>query len=244
MDRNKILTNRAFYKQLTDNDPVAQARALALCQKDIVFWVNHFCWCHEPRTSTEFPMVLFDYQSWALREWEEHITHNHGDMVIEKCRDMGITWIILYLFLYFWMFRPNSSFLISSFREQEVDYQNSMAALFPKLRFVVEHLPDWMKPQGYNPKNHATYMRLYNPENSSIILGSAPISNYGRSGRFKAVLYDEHAQWQYGQAAWDAASRTSDNRISLSTPYGKDNAYAQLALDEDNVRIIYPGSVA
>jgi hypothetical protein len=168
MSANKVLTNRAYFKQLTDNSPEAQGRAYNLCKADIIFFVNHFCWCFEPRTESEFPMVLFPYQRWALRQWVDDLTYGGDDIVIEKARDMGISWCLLYLLLYFWMFRPNSNFLISSFREQEVDYMGSMSTLFPKLRFVVDRLPDWLKPINYNPKAHATYMRLFNPENNSV----------------------------------------------------------------------------
>ncbi len=242
MDRNRILTNRAYFKQLTDNDPEAQQRILAMCKADIVFWANHYAWCFEPRTESEFPMVLFDYQAWALKEWVDDLNANKDDIVIEKARDMGVTWMVLYLFTWFWLFRPNSNFLISSFREQEVDWQGSMATLFPKLRFTVDKLPDWMKPEGYNPKVHATYMRLYNPANKSVIVGSNPTPNYGRGGRYKAILFDELAQWPYSSASWDAASQSTKIRIALSTPFGKDNAYAVIALDPKNIRAICPGS--
>lgn len=242
MDSLRVLTNRVFFKQQAENDPGAKARLLALCSKDIVFWVNHYCWCFEPRQEKEFPMVLFDYQAWALRSLVEDLDSNHGDIVIEKARDMGITWIILYLFLWYWLFRANSNFLISSFREQEVDWQGSMATLFPKLRYTVDKLPDWMRPEGYNPRLHATYMRLYNPVNHSVILGSNPIPNIGRGGRYKVMLYDELAQWPYSSASWDSGSQSTNIRIALSTPYGKDNVYALLAQDPTNIRAICPGS--
>lgn len=241
MDKNRVLTNRAYLKQQTDNDPSARARVLAMSQADIVYWVQNFCWCFEPRSESEFPIVLFDYQGWALRQWVEDLNANKDDIIIEKARDMGITWMILYLFVWFWLFRSNSNFLISSFREQEVDWQGSMATLFPKIRFIIEKLPEWMKPEGYNAKLHATYMRIYNPVNKSFIVGSAPVPNFGRSGRYKAILLDELAQWPYSESSWNACSQSTKIRIALATPWGKDNVYARLALDPNNVRVEYPG---
>jgi len=241
MDRNRVLTNRAYILQQTEFDLAAQNRAIALCKADIVFWAQNFAWCFEPRTETEFPMVLFPYQAWALHRWVEDLNANKDDIIIEKARDMGITWMVLYLFTWYWLFQPNSTFLISSFREQEIDWQGSMATLFPKLRFIVDKLPDWMKPRGYDPKKHATYMRLYNPENKSVINGSNPTPNFGRGGRFKAMLFDELAQWPYSSASWDSASQSTRIRIALSTPFGRDNRYAKLATDPNNIRIQYPG---
>lgn len=186
-------------------------------------------------------MVLFDYQAWAIRDLWEHIARGKGDVLIEKARDLGITWIVLYLFLHFWLFYANSNFLISSYREQEVDFQGNMSTLFPKLRFVLDRLPAWMLPKAWDPKKHATYMRIANPDNGSAIIGSAPVPNFGRSGRYKALFFDEFAQWEHSVAAYNASSRTSDIRIFLSTPFGRDNMFATLATDPENARVEWLG---
>ena len=84
-------------------------------------------------------------------------------------------------------------------------------------------------------------MTIFNPENKSLIRGSAPVSNYGRSGRWKVVFFDELAFWPYGEASWKAASHSTKIRLALSTPNGPDGVYARLAQDPDNIRIQYPG---
>lgn len=117
-----------------------------------------------------------------------------------------------------------------------------MAAILPKFRYAVSMLPEWMLPKGYTEAKCAPSMMIRNPENGSYVKGSPPIPNFGRSGRYKAILFDELPQWQYGGPAWNLCRSTTNVRIALGTPFGEDNQFAYLAQDPDALNIDYDES--
>ncbi len=231
----KIL-QRAQLVAEAENDPKAQAAHLTICQNDPVYWMNTFCWTFDPRKDEPHqPFNLYPFQEWAVYEWIKHIEQGQ-DFLIEKARDMGVTWLILLTFQWGWLFRDGWNFHIGSRKQDTVDTLGDLSTHFPKLRYNLQWLPTWMKPESFDPKRHDTYMKLINPVNGNTITGESSNPEFARGGRYKAVAFDEFAFWQHDEAAWVSASQSTPCRIAVSTPHGKANKFATLALDPINDR--------
>ena len=195
------------------------------CSRDILYWINAFGWTYDPRKISDgmtpkIPFVTWEYQDEAFLALDESI--GKSDVLIEKSRDMGASWICLTLFTWRWLFRPMESYLMVSRKESLVD--GSGDSLFAHVDFILKGLPEWMRPKYRRNK-----LKLINLENGSKMEGESTTDNIGRGGRRTAMLVDEFAAFEQG--GWDVLSATADNtntRIFNSTPAGTANAfYAQ-----------------
>lgn len=217
-------------------DPKIQAVHMELCRRDPVYWFNNFCWTFDPRkTIPDIPFVLYDYQEWFLDELINCVD-NQEDLLIEKSRDMGVSWMIVLGFQYLWLFKTGYNFHIGSRREAEVDQAliDPAETLFGKFRYNLYRLPTWMQPPVNDKK-----LNIQNVSNQNLFTGESSNPSFARGARKRAVLFDELAFWESADAAWASASQTTNCRIALSTPYGESNKYAKLAMDPNNDVLVF-----
>lgn len=214
-------------------DPEFRARILEACRRDPAFWINTFAWTKDPnKPFSKIPFILYeDFQDdfiWAITNSIER----GSDVLVEKTREMGVSWMVLYVFVWFWLFRDNCDFRVGSRKEDFVDKIGDMDTLIEKVRFCVRYLPGWMLPKDYREEENATYMKVRNPENGNTIIGESANAHFGSGGRRKAILIDEFAKWEtsVAEAAWTSTHDVTKCRIVVSTPVGSGNKFAQLAL--------------
>ena len=120
------------------------------------------------------------------------------EILIDKPRGMGLTWLIVAYFNWKWMFTPNWTAFILSRTETEVDdgTQQPNNSIFSKFRWLMAHIPKWAHPDGFKLKgekgngNDST-LKIINPQIKSGIFGSSTNSNAGRSRRYSIILVDE-----------------------------------------------------
>jgi len=177
--------------------------------------------------SPHLPFRLFPFQ-WNLVDDLVDAIENGYDIFIEKCREMGATYVTLGVLLWYWRFRPGSNFLIGSRKEDYVDntggskgageLSNKEESLFGKLEYFLARLPSQAKPNGFNADKHKHFASLINPENGNVIGGESSNPNFSRGGRQKAILMDEFAFWDNDNSAWGSTADTTDCRIILTTP--------------------------
>lgn len=214
-----------------------QSLLLAQCRRDIRFWFRHFCWTFDPRLSQPHqPFVLYPYQEEALAEILLSLDEGR-DLLIEKSRDMGISWLVLLTFQYCWLFREGANFHLGSRKQEAVDRKGDISTLFEKLRYNLEWLPAWMRPGGFQAGQHDNLMRLINPANGNVITGESSNENFGRGGRYKAVLFDEFPFWENADAAFASAGQSTPCRLVVGTPYGRNNRFAELRFS-DMLRVL------
>lgn len=153
------------------------------------------------------------------------------DLLIEKTRDMGVSWMALYGFQHAWLFRDGADFRCGSRKEEYVDRPGDIDTLFEKLRFNLRHQPAFLYPSGFSWNIHSTYMKLINPENKNAIVGESANADFGSGGRRRAVLMDEYSKWEpkIAEAAWTSTADVTKCRIAVSTPKGAGNKFASLA---------------
>lgn len=219
--------------------PRVQKALLKRCQEDMMFWFDWFAVTFDPRLETVpdsltgtreepigvLPFNLYPFQRDFVRTLDTN-AKKKADTVIEKCRDMGASWAVIAWMYWNWLFVPNAQFLIGSLTAKDVDAGRSESTIFGKLRVLVDYTPTWMMPVGFSDLRHNTYMKLVNPENGAKITGRAPVVDFGRSGRYLAIIFDEAAFWPNFAASWASCGAvTSASRVAVSTPNGKEFFY-------------------
>lgn len=217
--------------QACEADIKLQEDMRILCKRDILLWVDLFTWTKDQRRRPDIlPFISYDFQRDYIKEVKRAID-GHEDLLTEKSRDMGASWIILYIFTHFWLFENGSDFRVGSRKEDFVDKLNDIDTLLEKVRFNLQRQPLWLLPRGFNPVEHCAYMRIINPENGNAIIGESANPHFASGGRRKAILLDEFAKWDdaAAEAAWTATADVSPCRLPISTPIGSGNKFAQLA---------------
>jgi hypothetical protein len=149
------------------------------------------------------------------------------DVLIEKSRDMGASWVVCATFEWAWHFREMLSFLLVSRNENLVDDMTDPDSLFWKLRFLLDKLPAFLRPR-YTPNK----LRLHNEDSGSTIDGESTTGDVGRGGRRTAILLDEFGSFESvrpgsGKRALSATADTTRCRVFNSTPKGTANAFYQ-----------------
>lgn len=172
------------------------------------------------------PFLLFprqaEYVEWIVARWQ-----GREDGVVEKSRDMGVSWLCVAIALWMWIFKPGVVIGFGSRKESYVDELGNPASLFWKLRESIKLLPAEFIPVGYNERKHAPTMRIINPETGSTIIGEAG-DNIGRGNRTAIYFVDESAFLERQEAVAAALSQTSNCKIHVSTPNGAGNVFYRM----------------
>lgn len=211
--------------------------------EDPVYFFDHFLYTFDPRVEPfHLRFETFQFQKRLIRQILEAI-ENGNDIFIEKCRDMGATYTVLGVFLWLWLWRPGTVFLIGSRKEDYVDNRrggltgSKEESLFGKIDYMISRLPAFILPEGWNRDRHFTYMSLVNIENGNSISGESANDNFARGARKTAVLFDEFAFWDNGNTAWGSAGDTTRCRIVLTTPGNKPSKAKRLRFGKDGEEI-------
>lgn len=171
------------------------------------------------------PFVLFARQgecaAWIVDRWR---AREHG--LIEKSRDMGISWLCVGLAAWFWLFFDAMVVGFGSRKEEYVDALNDPKSLLWKLRRFIELLPVEFKPEGFDAKKHAPYMKVVNPEHGAAVVGEAGV-NIGRGARAGIYFVDEAAFLERAATVDAALSQSTNCQIHLSTVNGPGNPFYQ-----------------
>lgn len=226
---------RQFVLTRGAGNPHLQRQLIEHCKADPVFYVNTFVWQFNPKKRngpTVAPFVLWDFQVDALREILRAVKEG-ADLVIEKSREMGASWLCLIAFEWLWHFYPNQKFLCISRNADMVDDRAEPDSLFWKLDFIHSHTPDWLMPRGWVPARHRKQMRFLNPENGSVITGQASTGKAGVGGRATAMFVDEFSQIAEDFEVLHRTSDTTNCRIFNGTHTSLDTAFYQLCNPEN-----------
>jgi hypothetical protein len=196
------------------------------CAADPIFFLNGFGWTFDPRQQPfpKLPFILYDFQKDAILEILSAIENQH-DLLIEKSRTMGASWMCVSAFLWRWLFRNMQAFLFVSRKENYVDESGNPKALFWKVDFLLDNLTPWLRPRGYNASSHRRLMHIENPENGSVIDGESTNQDVSRGDRRTASMFDEFAGVENGQRVLNASRDATRCRLFNSTPQGIGNAF-------------------
>lgn len=198
----------------------AAAHLIEACEQDILFFFNFALWTYDPRRRDAplIPFITWEFQDRAILTLSDACGDH--DVLIEKSRDMGASWILLGVFFWRWMFYPGQAFLLGSRKEEYVDKRGDPKSLFWKLDFMLSHLPVWMAPTY-----ERTSLHLANLDNGSTIDGESTNKDFARGGRFTAIGLDEFAAVETSYEVDAASQHATDCRFVNSTPRGVTNAF-------------------
>lgn len=234
MHWNQLITIKPTLKQrflllsLAQQSAGFQSLLLECCRRFPAFWFNWFAWTYDPRKAdSRLPFVLYEFQQNSLTQILTCLETGQ-DLLIEKSRDMGVSWLLVLTFLHQWLFKENAQFLIASRKLELADKPGDLSSLLEKARFCLKLLPCWMLPEGFSERKHVLSKLIKNPKTGAVLRAEAATTDFARGGRYKAILMDEFAFWPQDEAAFSAAGQSSPCRLVVSTPYGKNNYYAQL----------------
>lgn len=199
------------------------------------FWMDSFVWQTNPLLGDDCdaPFIAWDIQREVFSEVWRHVKEAKESCAIEKSRAMGASWLMLMVFLWFWLFTTNGSFTVGSESEEKVDGPD-MDALLPKIDYVLDRLPLWMKPAEFGvwsnkgKNKFRTFKTLRHPHfpNNSI-RGSATKDDMARGGRRRAIGLDEHAAMKRAREIHSAVAGATNCIISVSTPKGEGTYQAE-----------------
>jgi len=199
-----------------------------MCQEDTLFYINTFGYTYDPRVNPPvLPFITYPFQDDIILEMEAALGDH--DMVVEKSRDMGLSWICIYICEKDWHFNPfEVTFLMVSRKEDLVDKAEDPKTLFWKIDFILSHLPAWLTPKFKRQKLH-----LLNYYNGSTVDGESTTGDVARGDRRKAIFFDEFASVDDGRRVLAASADSTDCRIFNSTPKGVANAFYELTKTQD-----------
>lgn len=202
-----------------------------MCAEDVLFYINTFGVTYDPRKTSypARPFITYEFQDELIYELNRAMDGDKSeDILVEKSRDMGVSWICLCTLEHRWHFKEMQSFVLGSRTEDYVDKSGNAKSLFWKIDFFHRHQPRWLLPTGRHldaKDPNRTHMRLTNIDNGSMIDGEASGANFARGDRRTAVFSDEFAADERGSEANAASADSSPVRIFNSTPQGTGNEF-------------------
>jgi hypothetical protein len=223
----KKLQSRATNLRMCEADPLQRARViLDIYAVDPIAFIEDFLFIQMPEFRNEVkPFFLFDYQKKIiLRLLEAEQSGLDAELLIDKPRGMGLTWIICGYLIWRWLFTPNWSGFVLSRTETEVDDGSSdpSSSIFGKIRFMLGYLPPWVLPEGYKAKGAKgtstdMKLRLLNPQMGTVIIGSSTNANAGRSRRYSFIFADECFSIERFTEVWRSLQSVSRVKVFVST---------------------------
>ena len=193
-----------------------------------VEFIEHWCDTYDPRNAgsgipARLPFILFQRQREFL-DFLQSCVADEAPGLVEKCRDVGATWLCCAYSVWSWLFVSGASIGWGSRKEQLVDKLGDPDSIFEKMRMTVRGLPRLFLPSGYDEKTHLPFMKFINPENGATITGEAG-DNIGRGGRKTLFFKDESAHYERPEKIEAALADTTRVQIDISSVNGVGNVF-------------------
>lgn len=149
-------------------------------------FIMHWMDTYNPRKKNGkwMPFVFFERQGEFIRFLHD-LRDDDQSGLIEKCRDAGATWCSCAYSIWSLIFVPDDAIGWGSRKQDLVDKLGNPDSIFEKMRLILKRMPD-----VFLPNYEATFMRIINRENGSVIMGEAG-DNIGRGGRTSMYFKDE-----------------------------------------------------
>lgn len=237
-DPVKNIIYRQRLLEVAENDIIFQNDLMAACAKSFLFWINTFVWTYHQfdvdsetgkrieAINAHVPFITWEVQDDACGQLELHLKIGK-DILFNKTRDMGASWLCLAFIHWLWLFRPDSQMLEMSRTEDYVDKAGNMKALFQRHDYINNWLPEWMLPlQCHYGEKNRTKMHLLNADNGSCIDGESTTEHAASGDRRLIGLLDEFAKVENGKLMRSATRDACYMRIVNSTVAGPGTEYS------------------
>lgn len=208
-----------------DPELLADAKAYYAKPAHTAEFIMHWMDTYNPRKtgSKWMPFVLFDRQN-LFAQFVMSLLADKENGLVEKCRDVGATWEACAISVTLWLFTRDIAVGWGSRKQELVDKLGDPDSIFEKMRLLIKRLPDVFMPDGFKTREHATFMKLINPENGSTITGESG-DNIGRGGRKTIYWKDESAHYERPEKIEAALGDNTDVQIDISSVNGLGNVF-------------------
>lgn len=235
-DLEANLRFRHALRRDAQNSRSNQRALLKACAEDTLFFINVFCWAHEPR-NPEGRKVL-PFITWGEQdEYFSMLDDGWGkrDLWCEKRRAAGFSTCTLNKMLKEFLFSPGTQIGLISKDEASVDNPDNSGSLMWKLDWQLKQLPGWMRPEVQrNVKLHT----LFNPKMDSGFVGTAATANAFSGQRCTAVMLDELGKWRRGpdRQVLNDLQHVTHCRIVGSSYFGRSGAFYETLKHNPHIR--------
>lgn len=188
-------------KAMEADEYVRASKILDIYAVDPIRFIEDFMLlkANKAQGSPPKPFFLFDYQKRIiLKLLELDNAPQESELLIDKPREMGITWLLCAYAEWRFLFTPNFSSFILSRSEAEVDdgTRTPDGSIFGKFRWMLDRLPRYTIPESYQKKvirgtTTDMNLKLINPTIGASITGSSTNADAGRSRRYSWLWIDE-----------------------------------------------------
>lgn len=242
-DLGENLAVRQRINTAARNNPALQRRIRQICKDDILFYINLFVWQFNPKkkgNAAIAPFITWDFQDALFLDTPETTgekgilwCYEHDkSMVVQKSREMGLSWCFLIAEDWLSLFHPHVQSLNISRNEKAVDAANP-DSLFWKVRYMHGLLADWLKGPIVQHKLHFEFEKT-----GSYINGEASTGEAGVGGRASVVFVDEFPLIKEASEVRQRTAGTSDCRFFNGTHQGVGTEFARLCDRTLNPEII------
>lgn len=215
-----------------------------------LYWISQYGWMRAEKSPDEtlrsIPFIPWEdspdawdldgpvraRQESAIRFILERLRLQEGGL-IPKSREVGITWLVLHVFLWLWIFH-GCTLLLGSQKEDQVDRLGDPRSLFERLRWLLGRLPEWIRP-AYN----SAHMVLDNLDRPASITGDSTHVDFGRGGRYRLIFFDEAGTTTNAELRGILRSTESAGPLIIGyNPVGEHHVTYELFTEWDPARIL------
>ncbi len=194
--------------------PQEHIEEYAHCAADKWYFIANYIKIRDSKLGI-IPMVEWPHLHQLLDIIEEH-----DRVIVLKSRQIGITWILCALALWYVLFQHSANVLMFSRRETEsINMKN-------RCFFMYNELPEWLQvPIG---KNNDEMLEF--PQMGSTIQSFPATEGGARSEAATLVILDEWAFQQYADANYTAILPVVEHGklVGLSTANGRNNTFHRI----------------
>jgi phage terminase large subunit len=188
-------------------------------------FIMHWMDTYNPRkVGTKWvPFVLFNRQL-EFVQFIDELRADQENGLVEKCRDIGATWLACAYSVACYLLDGDDAIGWGSRKQELVDKLGDPDSIFEKMRLLIKRMPDIWLPEGFRPRDHATFMKLLNPENGATVTGESG-DNIGRGGRKTIYWKDESAHYERPEKIEAALGDNTNVQVDISSVNGLGNVF-------------------
>ena len=227
-----------------------QAAIRQACEEDTLFFFGFALWVVEPRSDKPLtPFIPWPHQEAAILALEMSLKEsrmdieNLIDVVMDKSRAQGGSYIALGTAVKHYNTDDRFAVALISRNMDCVDNSNDPDSLMYKIDFMMDLLPFWLRPTGFNPPSQDKQQRSFsghswrNPENYATMVGYSSTGDVGSGGRKTVDIFDEVAKFDSErpgmlQEALDSTAHTTNCRWLISTHKGDSGPYYDMIFND------------
>lgn len=230
LERKARLTQEREERERIEAEAGGWEAEKARCAADPLYWFDRYAWTYDPRLVGKPGGAFIPFKLWPKQRdfitWLKARVDAAEEGLGEKSRDVGVTYLCGGFALWAWLFIPGFKSTFGSRKVDYVDKKDDPDSIFAKIRIMLYRQPVQFLPEGFNRGAHDNYMRITNPETSSVITGEGG-EDMGRGGRSSMYVVDEAAFVANAETIEKALSGNTDCVIWVSSVNGMGNLFAR-----------------